>query len=242
MTCECDCLCTCGKCNPNPDCNMSCLKRFEIALDTRNFEINLFWKRSNYFLVLNTAIAVGFVSLIKKDLSIVKDMESYIQALVLCFIGVVVCIIWFKVNLGSKYWQSYWEQNLDKSANNMKLCFFTVKTDKIVKRNLWNNRQKGQRACWEDPYDRLVLQKPSVSKCMTFLSLFFLAIWILVGLFISCYLGYIISCHLDFVIPFNKFIVYPSIWIIIVLCIVRLAIPKLIYCLCPQKKNNSEVK
>lgn len=30
------------------------------ALDTRNFEISLYWQRSNYFLVLNTALAVGF--------------------------------------------------------------------------------------------------------------------------------------------------------------------------------------
>ena len=35
---------------------------FKIALETRNFEILLYWQRSNYFLVLNTALAVGFFS------------------------------------------------------------------------------------------------------------------------------------------------------------------------------------
>jgi hypothetical protein len=33
------------------------LEAYRTALATRNLEINLFWQRSNYFLVLNTAIA-----------------------------------------------------------------------------------------------------------------------------------------------------------------------------------------
>src|SRR3972149_10785499 len=35
---------------------------YKFAYDTRNFEISLFWQRSNYFLVLNTAIALAFFS------------------------------------------------------------------------------------------------------------------------------------------------------------------------------------
>jgi lipoprotein signal peptidase len=33
---------------------------YKTLFDTRNLEINLFWQRSNYFLVLNTGIAFGF--------------------------------------------------------------------------------------------------------------------------------------------------------------------------------------
>src|SRR5207248_3234570 len=40
--------------------DLSLVDAYKIALETRNLEINLFWQRSNYFLVLNTAIAVGF--------------------------------------------------------------------------------------------------------------------------------------------------------------------------------------
>jgi len=36
---------------------------YKTLLDTRNLEINLFWQRSNYFLVLNTGIAFGFFNL-----------------------------------------------------------------------------------------------------------------------------------------------------------------------------------
>ena len=42
------------------DDDEKCLKIYEIAVETRKLEIDLFWKRSNYFLVLSTATAVGF--------------------------------------------------------------------------------------------------------------------------------------------------------------------------------------
>jgi hypothetical protein len=32
---------------------------FDVALNTMNLEISLFWQRSNYFLILNTAISTG---------------------------------------------------------------------------------------------------------------------------------------------------------------------------------------
>ena len=35
-------------------------EQFERATSERQFEIQMFWQRSNYFMVLNTAIAVGF--------------------------------------------------------------------------------------------------------------------------------------------------------------------------------------
>ena len=36
---------------------------YKIAVNTRQTEIQLFWQRSNYFMVLNIAIAVGFFAL-----------------------------------------------------------------------------------------------------------------------------------------------------------------------------------
>ncbi len=236
MNCKCDSPCTCGKCKPNPDCNMSCLKRFDVALNTRNFEIDLFWRRSNYFLVLNTAIAVGFVSLVKEG----GDVEKYIS-LLLCAIGFVVCLTWFKVNLGSKYWQSHWEQILEETASEMGVFYFTQNTEERVKENI---KIKKDDPCWKECYKELTLTKPSVSICMTFLSLFFLGIWILVGSVISCYLGYVASCNLGIFIPYNKCVacLFPIVWIGGILLIVHLAIPELFGYLHQQKKNNREVK
>lgn len=33
---------------------------YKIAIETRNLEIGMLWQRSNYFMALNTAIAIGF--------------------------------------------------------------------------------------------------------------------------------------------------------------------------------------
>lgn len=34
---------------------------YKMALDTRNLEINLFWQRCNYFLILNSALAYAYL-------------------------------------------------------------------------------------------------------------------------------------------------------------------------------------
>src|SRR4051794_39983352 len=40
---------------------------YQVLLSTRNLEIGLFWQRSNYFLVLNSGLALGFFSLLKAN-------------------------------------------------------------------------------------------------------------------------------------------------------------------------------
>ena len=82
---------------------------YKIALDTRNMEIGLFWQRSNYFLVLNTAVAVGFF---------LKATEKY-QFLIGLF-GFAVAILWLGVNLGSKFWQSRWEFGLKEAEKGIR--------------------------------------------------------------------------------------------------------------------------
>jgi hypothetical protein len=76
---------------------------YKNVLDTRNFEISFFWQRSNYFLVLNSALALGFFSL---------KMRSYEYGLAV--FGLLVSLLWCGVNLGSKFWQSVWENRLSK--------------------------------------------------------------------------------------------------------------------------------
>lgn len=68
-------------------------EQFKTALATRNLEINLFWQRCNYFLVLNSALAVGFFSLAQTRFQIP-----------LAFLGLISSWLWFRVSLGSKYW------------------------------------------------------------------------------------------------------------------------------------------
>ena len=140
---------------------------YKIAIDTRNFEIGLFWQRSNYFLVLNTAIAVGFFSL---------EGKCYYQAALSVF-GVLVSILWFRVNLGSKYWQSRWEQRASILEGELTgdIDLFSAEkeiTDKDVKESLTHNG-KNKLTC----YDEWVLDKPSVSKSMSMLAALFIFTW-----------------------------------------------------------------
>src|SRR3954470_9024505 len=74
---------------------------YKVLIDTRNLEINLFWQRSNYFLVLNTGLAIGFFN-IKED--------WYRWAL--AGFGFLASILWLRVSLGAKHWQARWEQRL----------------------------------------------------------------------------------------------------------------------------------
>ncbi len=145
---------------------------YKVALDTRNFEISLFWQRSNYFLVLNSALVVGFLNLTKLE-----------YAFPLAAFGFFVSVLWLRVNLGSKFWQSRWEQRLSEIERKISpdLQFFaadwnTIRSD--VERSLKNNNHQG---CFHQWLDNQVMKKHSVSYNMTLLSIVFcLGWWVLV--------------------------------------------------------------
>ena len=141
---------------------------YKIALDTRNMEIGLFWQRSNYFLVLNTAAAAGFF---------LKAEEQY--QLLLGLFGLAVSALWFGINLGSKFWQSRWEFRLreaEKALGN-DVQYFSANWETInsdVKKSLECSNHSDLRK----NIDKLVLMKPSVSFIMTLLSILFIFLWL----------------------------------------------------------------
>jgi hypothetical protein len=146
------------------------LDAYKTALETRNFEIQLFWQRSNYFLVLNTAIGTGFLAI---------DDEAY-QVLLGGF-GIVVSCLWLLVNLGSKFWQSRWERQLEIEEEGLAQFhgFFAESGDKlreIVEKSLDRNHRKWRHDRWS--WYWAVKKRPSVSLMMTYLSVAFLAFWI----------------------------------------------------------------
>ena len=141
---------------------------YKLALDTRNFEIGLFWQRTNYFLALNTALAVGFFNL-----------QGRMYPLLLAFLGFVVSILWYQVALGSKFWQSRWENRLrvveEGIGHNLQLFSADWKTIRAdVTASLSNSNHKG----FQRILDRQILKKYSVSYNMTLLSLLFVAAWV----------------------------------------------------------------
>jgi hypothetical protein len=158
------------------------LEAYRTALQARNLEINLFWQRSNYFLILNTAIGTGFFA-------VRSDEFAYL----LGGLGLVSAWLWLRVNLGSKFWQSRWEERLHRTEKELApegINLFgadwpTVMED--VRASLSDHFHEPGRVA--RAYERAVLGKPSVTRMMTYLSGAFLAFWVvgLIGLFVRDY-------------------------------------------------------
>ncbi|MFM5113468.1 hypothetical protein ACEUAG_05850 [Aeromonas hydrophila] len=80
----------------------------ERALDTRKFEIELYWKRAAYFWTFIGATLAGFVAV--QSSSVINKIDL---SVVLSCVGFVFSFAWFCVNRGSKYWQENWEKHVD---------------------------------------------------------------------------------------------------------------------------------
>lgn len=86
----------------------------EVALDTRKFEIGLYWQRTRYF--FDAFLALGGFSLILTLLGLCNKVEQdLIYALLITVecVGIVAAFAWVCANKGSKYWQVNWEKYVD---------------------------------------------------------------------------------------------------------------------------------
>lgn len=91
-------------------------KAYEVALDIRKFEIELYWKRSGSFwlLVGGIAAALGFLLSSKVDTTAALSVKAKeFVAFVLALAGCTVSYAWYLVNEGSKFWQRNWEYQVD---------------------------------------------------------------------------------------------------------------------------------
>ena len=151
------------------DTNSISLKdRYKIALQTRNLELRMYWQRSNYFLVLNTAIAVGYFS----------GKGDYIA--LLAIVGFLVSVLWLCITLGSKYWQSRWEHRLRKVEEEFSEEFQFFKTTRhVCDADAWESLRSNQHGSIRTAFDHLVMTKPSVTYMMMLLSLVFILFWII---------------------------------------------------------------
>lgn len=84
-------------------------KLCEIALETRKFEIDLYWKRTTYYWAFSAAVIAAYALVYtKKD----PGVGSYTLLSVLALCGVVFSLGWYLANRGSKYWQENWEDHI----------------------------------------------------------------------------------------------------------------------------------
>ena len=129
------------------------IKRYDVALATRNFEIELFWKRSIFFWGFIASSFIGYSSLIK---------DKPILSLIIACFGFVCSISWSLVNRGSKYWQENWEEIVASIEDDITGSLFKKRKEQINK-GLW-----------------LSSRKYSVSKVTIALSDFAVIIWTLI--------------------------------------------------------------
>lgn len=90
-------------------------KAYEVALDTRKFEIELYWKRATYFWAI-AAVVLGAIGLVVANS--IKDgrLATYpilFMLETLSCVGFIVTKAWQYVNLGGKFWQHNWELHVD---------------------------------------------------------------------------------------------------------------------------------
>lgn len=76
---------------------------FDISLRIRNFEIELFWKRSLFFWGFIASAFVGFAAL--------YDKNSF-YSIIIAHFGLICSLCWTLLNRGSKFWQENWERKV----------------------------------------------------------------------------------------------------------------------------------
>lgn len=86
-------------------------KALEIALDTRKFEIELYWKRTGYFVLFIGAVFVGYYKVLQ--ISGLSDSEKEWLLLLLAALGFLLSLLWYMANRGSKFWQENWEAHIE---------------------------------------------------------------------------------------------------------------------------------
>lgn len=136
--------------------NSKAKEAFERAWATRNFEIELYWKRATYFWAFLIPVFAAIFSLFTSKYYQNPDLKTHhIEVYIVICIGFILSCAWGFVNKGSKSWQRHWEIHIDLLEDQ-----FTGPLYKTV-------------------YPTATF---SVSKINEIISWFFASIWILLGI------------------------------------------------------------
>nr|WP_298127529.1 hypothetical protein [uncultured Pseudoxanthomonas sp.] len=81
-------------------------RAFEVALEARRFEIQMYWTRTAYFWTISAAALAGFFALESQE-----GVDRIYPFSVSC-IGAVLAFGWGLANKGSKYWHENWEHHV----------------------------------------------------------------------------------------------------------------------------------
>jgi hypothetical protein len=102
------------------------------ALDTRKFEIELYWKRATYFWAFIAATFAAFFILLTS-----KNNEQFKGfTIVISSIGFFFSLGWYFVNRGSKIWQENWEKHvyfLEQGIQGPLFAYVNIPEDNFMK-------------------------------------------------------------------------------------------------------------
>ncbi len=139
------------------------VEAFRLAVDTRKFEIELYWKRATYFWAFIAVTFAGY-GLIQR----VPISERGFLDFFLCCFGFILSLGWFFANRGSKQWQENWEHHVDHLEDKV--------TGPLYKIVLRRSRPKGIMQ-WID-FLLTGPSKHSVSKINQLISLYIALMWL----------------------------------------------------------------
>lgn len=129
------------------------------SLDTRKFEIELYWKRAAYFWAFLAATFAAYFVVLSKS-----EPPQDILFLLNC-LGLMFSISWYFVNRGSKFWQENWERHVDMLEDQVIGPLYKItRNPKPLKFRYLHK---------EYPF--------SVSKVNQILNIFVIVIWIFLG-------------------------------------------------------------
>lgn len=89
----------------------------KIALETRTLEINLYWKRSTYFVAFISVVFIGFYN--------VDGKEQLLKTL-LAGLGFLLSVLWYAANRASKFWQENWEAHIKELSIKLGIPIFGI--------------------------------------------------------------------------------------------------------------------
>ena len=110
---------------------------FQIALETRKFEIELYWKRTGYFVLFIGAVFVGYYRVLPINGS--SDSEKEWLLLLLSSLGFLLSLLWYMANRGSKFWQENWEAHIEDLSIKLRKPIFGI--IKINEHTVYNPKQ-----------------------------------------------------------------------------------------------------
>ena len=99
---------------------------FKIALDTRKFEIELYWKRTGYFVLFIGAVFVGYYNIINTAEEGISKYQKEWLLLLLAALGFLLSLLWYMANRGSKFWQENWEAHIEELCTHLGVPIFSI--------------------------------------------------------------------------------------------------------------------